>query len=166
MSYLTQFATRDEFGRFCWLASLRHYLIFLVFANLVWELAQLPLYTIWTDASPAYIAFAALHCTAGDLLIGAGSLLGALLIVGHPRWPAQRFWPVAIWTIAAGFAYTMFSEFYNTQVRASWSYRDFMPTLPWIGVGLSPLAQWIVVPGAAFLWLRRGMLATSHPTRI
>jgi hypothetical protein len=165
MSDSIPFATRDEFGHISWLTGLRRYLIFLVFANLVWEVAQLPLYTIWTDASPAYIAFAALHCTGGDLLIGASSLLGALLIAGHPRWPAQRFWATAIWAIAGGVAYTMFSEYYNTQVRGSWSYRDIMPTLPWIGVGLSPLAQWIVVPGAAFIWLHRRMPTTKLSTR-
>jgi hypothetical protein len=51
--------------------------------NLAWEIAQLPLYTIWwTDPGPR-IAFAVLHCTAGDLMIGAASLAAALLFVGR-----------------------------------------------------------------------------------
>lgn len=166
MSASRQFAARNEFGQLYWLAGLRHYLAFLLLANLVWEVAQLPLYTIWTDASPAAIAFAALHCTVGDLLIGAGSLLGALLIAGHPRWPEQRFWATAFCAIAAGFAYTIYSEILNTQIRGNWSYRDIMPTLPWIGVGLSPLAQWIVIPVAAFLWLQRRVPTPSHNARI
>lgn len=166
MSDSSQFATRDGYGRTYWLSGFRHYLAFMLLANLVWEGAQLPLYTIWTDGSPAEIAFAALHCTGGDLLIGASSLLGALLLAGHPAWPAQRFWVTAMWAIAAGFAYTIYSEIYNTQIRGSWSYRDIMPTLPWIGVGLSPLAQWIVIPVAAFLWLQRRLPAPSRPTRI
>src|SRR5829696_4004989 len=45
--------------------------------NLAWEITQLPLYTIWwTDPGPR-IAFAVLHCTAGDLMIGAASLAAA-----------------------------------------------------------------------------------------
>jgi len=144
-----------ERGRLVWLTGLRRYLTFIVLANLAWEVFQLPLYTIWTEASPAAIAFAALHCTAGDLLIAASSLLGALLLAGHPDWPEQRYWSVAIWAIAGGFVYTMYSEILNTQIRGSWAYRDIMPIFPWIGIGISPLAQWIVVPSAAFLWLQR-----------
>ena len=166
MSDSSQFAAHDESGRMYWLVGLRQYLAFVVLANLVWEVAQLPLYTIWTDASPAAIAFAALYCTGGDLLIAASSLLGGLLIAGHPRWPVERYWPTAIWAIAGGFAYTVFSEILNTQIRGSWSYRDHMPTLPWIGVGLSPLAQWIVIPVAAFLWLQHRVPSPNHPRRI
>lgn len=166
MSDSSQIASRDEFGQVFWLAGLRRYLAFVVLANLVWEVAQLPLYTIWTDASPAAIAFAALHCTAGDLLIAASSLLGALLLAGHPCWPAKRYWATAIWAIAGGFAYTIYCEILNTQVRGTWAYRDIMPTLPWIGVGLSPLAQWIVIPVAAFLWLHHRVPSPNHPRRI
>lgn len=33
--------------------------------NLLWEIAQLPLYTIYEEGEPAAIAFAVAHCTAG-----------------------------------------------------------------------------------------------------
>jgi hypothetical protein len=42
--------------------------------NLVWEVAQLPLYTLWVEATPGEIAFAILHCTGGDAMIAAASL--------------------------------------------------------------------------------------------
>lgn len=166
MSETSQFPARTEHGRIYWLAGLRRYLVFLLLANLVWEFVHLPLYTIWTEGTPAAIAFAALHCTLGDLLIGTSSLLGALLIAGHPRWPEQRFWVTAFWTIAAGLAYTIYSEILNTQIRGGWAYRDIMPILPWIGVGLSPVAQWIVIPVAAFLWMQRKIPASSFQTGI
>jgi hypothetical protein len=51
--------------------------------NLAWEVAQLPLYTIST-ASPSEIVFAIVHCTLGDVLITAGSLLLALLLIRRP----------------------------------------------------------------------------------
>jgi hypothetical protein len=51
------------------------YLPWLGGLNLAWEIAQLPLYTIWTEAPPAGIAFAVAHCTAGDLLIGSAALV-------------------------------------------------------------------------------------------
>ena len=76
----------------------------------------------------------------------------ALLLVGAPDWPRDRFWPVAILSVAFGLAYTVFSEWRNVVVRASWAYSDWMPVIPIAGlsIGLSPLLQWIVVPAAAF----------------
>jgi hypothetical protein len=43
-----------------------------------------------------------------------------------------------------------------SMTRASWGYDSLMPTVPWIGTGLSPLAQWNVVPSLAFRFAQRG----------
>jgi hypothetical protein len=53
------------------------------------------------------------------------------------------------------------SEYVNTVIRATWAYSDLMPTMPWLGTGLAPLAQWIVIPGLALACLRYA-LAVSH----
>ena len=55
--------------------------------NLAWEVAQLPLYTLWRDATPAFRAYAVVHCTLGDVLIGTSALAIALLLTraGGPR---------------------------------------------------------------------------------
>jgi hypothetical protein len=141
-----------------WLTTLRRFMAVIVPGNLVWETAQLPLYTIWRKGSWSEISFAVLHCTAGDVLIAGASLFGALLLLGSARWPNDRYLAVAMFTILAGIAYTVLSEWLNTQVRASWTYSEFMPTLPVTGTGLSPLAQWTVIPLAAFWWARRHTL--------
>lgn len=138
-----------------WLSGVRRYLLFVVAANLAWEIGQLPLYTIWTEGTAQQIVFAVLHCTAGDLLIASASLLGALLLVGVPTWPADRYWPTAALAVVAGLAYTVYSEWLNTEIRASWTYGNLMPRLPWIGTGVVPIAQWIVIPLAGLTWLRR-----------
>ena len=61
--------------------------------------------------------------------------------------------------ILLGAAYTVFSEWLNINIRRSWSYTDAMPVLPLLGTGLTPLLQWVVVPGLAFAtvmgWERR-----------
>ena len=46
--------------------------------NGAWEFLQLPLYTIWWSEPWSRIAFALVHCTAGDLLIGASALVLAV----------------------------------------------------------------------------------------
>lgn len=138
-----------------WLSVLRRYLAVIAVGNLAWEFAQLPLYTIWHDGTSRQIAFAALHCTGGDVLIAGAALLGALLVAGTREWPHDRFAAVAVLTLIGGLGYTVFSEWLNTEIRGSWAYTETMPRLPLIGTGIAPLAQWIVIPLVAFWWGRR-----------
>ena len=138
-----------------WLIAIRHFLLSATVLNLAWEVAQMPLYTIWRTGSWREIVFAILHCTGGDLLIGSSILILVLLVAGHRDWPHRRFAPVAVLTIALGLGYTVFSEWINTEIRGNWAYSDWMPTLPLIGTGLAPLLQWLVVPVLAFRWTRR-----------
>lgn len=130
------------FGYLPWLGGL----------NLAWETAQLPLYTLWSDASAGTIAFSVAHCTAGDIAIGA-AVLFLVLILGRERALVQWRWRrIAVWTALAGAAYTVFSEWSNTAVLGSWAYSDLMPVLKVAGivdVGLSPLLQWLVLPPLA-----------------
>ena len=129
----------------------RRYLPWLFAFNLAWEIAQLPLYTIWREASAGYIALAVAHCTVGDLLIGAAAL--AIALVATRAGPATdwRWRMIAVVTTLIGVAYTFTSEWMNTSLRQSWQYSDLMPTLE-LGsatVGLSPLTQWLLVPPLA-----------------
>lgn len=138
-----------------WLRAVRRYLVWIGLGNLIWETAQLPLYTIWYTGTRREVAFMVLHCTGGDLVIAATALVTALVLVGEPEWPAARFVVVASVAMALGLAYTMFSEWVNTQVRLTWAYSELMPMLPGTPIGLSPLLQWIVLPASGFLPLRR-----------
>lgn len=126
------------FGYLPWLGGL----------NLIWETAQLPLYTLWSEASAGTIAFSVAHCTAGDIAIGAAALI-MVLILGRERAVAQWRWRrIAVWTALAGAAYTVFSEWSNTAILGSWAYSGLMPVLKLAGIdiGLSPLLQWLVLP--------------------
>lgn len=158
--------TRGEPGTIAsvgdWLTALRRYVVAIGLGNLVWEFAQLPLYTIWHEGSPGEIVFAAIHCTGGDLLIAGMALLGALVVAGDGRWPHARFRAVPAIAVLGGLAYTVFSEWLNTEIRGSWAYTELMPQLPLIGAGVSPLAQWIVVPLVAFWWARRPFTAGAY----
>ena len=122
--------------------------------NLLWEVAHMPLYRLWVTGSPGEIAYAVLHCTAGDVMIGGICLLLSLAVLGRNDWPLQRFGAVAGATILLALIYTVFSEWLNTEVRESWTYREAMPRLPVLGTGLTPVLQWNVVPALAFWWAR------------
>ena len=108
----------------------------------------MPLYTLWRTGSLGKIAFALIHCTAGDLLITTVILAAAAAVARRFRWPASG-WRMVFTTIALGAGYTIFSEWLNVQIRRSWSYTAAMPVVPFLGTGLTPLLQWLVVPGLA-----------------
>ena len=130
------------------LLGLRFIPIFAVL-NVIWEIAQLPFYTLGRNESVGDIAFAVAHCTLGDVLIGV-SVLALALIVTRSKAPAtwSLLW-LTIVTTFIGTAYTIFSEWMNTRWLDAWAYSSLMPTLPLLGTGLTPLLQWLVVPGVA-----------------
>ena len=134
-----------------WRTILR-WLVLAAALNLAWEIAQLPLYTIFHDGQWGQIVFAVAHCSAGDVLIALVCYLVASAVTLDLTWPWHRPGRGVLVAIVAGVAYTVFSEWLNVSVRGSWAYTDAMPQL-W-GVGLTPLLQWLVLPLIA-LWLIR-----------
>jgi hypothetical protein len=143
------------------------YIGFSAIGHLVWEIAQLPLYSLWYTASRAELAFAVLHCTAGDLLIAASVLVASLVVLRASNWPRAKAQQVAALAIPLGVAYTAFSEWHNVYVRQSWGYDAAMPTLTILDheIGVAPLAQWVFVPAAVFvaLALLRARYIQSDP---
>lgn len=130
---------------------LRRYLPRLAICSLAWEVVQLPLYTLWSGPRLESIAYAVIHCTAGDVLIGMAALFLALILSGageRADWPGSR---IVTWTIVAAVAYTVWSERINL-AQGNWAYSAWMPVLPWIDVGLATLLQWVVVPLVAWRW--------------
>lgn len=139
------------------------YLPWLAALNLGWEIAQLPLYTLWHEAQPRYIAFSVAHCTAGDVLIGAASLLAVLTVTREGSMEQWRWGLMALGTALLSAGYTVFSEWMNVAILGSWAYAPAMPTVDVAGfeVGLSPVAQWLVVPPLAlYLPARKRRKAT------
>lgn len=122
------------------------YLGLLLGANLAWELAHVPLYTLWTEGSQGEIAFAVAHCTVGDGAIGATALAAAVVLTRSWRWPAEKFWQVGLLATAASIGVTILLEWLHVEVWRSWAYAPAMPTLPPLGTGLSPILQWLVLP--------------------
>lgn len=127
------------------------YLAVLAPASLLWEFAHMPLYTLWLEDTAWDIVYAGVHCAGGDVLIGAAGLFLAFSLFGGSGWPRQRVVVVALAAMAFGLGYTVFSEWLNVTLRQSWAYRDIMPRLPFLGTGLSPLLQWLVIPALAYV---------------
>jgi hypothetical protein len=138
------------------------YLFIVLVLNLIWETAQVPLYTLWWTAPAGYIVFALLHCTAGDVLIAAGCLLAAIVLFGATtRWPDQDFVQVMLFATTFGVLFTAFSEWLNVYVRENWAYTASMPLIPGLGIGLAPVLQWVIVPPVSAALARRRR--SAHP---
>ncbi len=120
----------------------------------LWELAHAPLYTIWIEAGPAAAWQAALHCTLGDAVIAFACALAALLFTRVLPW-TRHVHRTDMVVVTLGLATTIAIEWISTQWLGRWTYRESMPVDPILGIGLSPLAQWIVVPLLALWILRR-----------
>lgn len=119
-----------------------------------WEVGQLPLYTIWAEKGVRPSLWAALHCALGDVAIGFLTLIVALMSTAIV--PGSRtVRGVAAITILSGVVITAAIEVGSTQWLERWAYAPLMPVDPFLGIGLSPLAQWIVVPTMALLLVRR-----------
>ncbi len=125
------------------------YLLAVLGLNLIWEFAQLPLYTIWANEPIGAAALAVVHCTIGDGLIAGAALLSAWLVTGRLRLRAGMPLSVAAVAIGLGVAFTIVSERRATLAVHSWEYSSWMPVIPWLQVGLTPVLQWFALPPIA-----------------
>ena len=126
------------------------FLIAIAALHLLWEIAQMPLYTLWLTGTRWAIAYAILHCTMGDILIAGVSLTIALKVFGAAIWPENRYGIVAVAAVVIALGYTLLSEWWNVEIKQAWAYRDIMPRLPGLGTGLGPVMQWLLLPTLAF----------------
>lgn len=149
MTASTETFTSSDTG---WLSVIRRYIVYTAVGHLIWEMAHIPLYTIWVEGTWGEIVFAVVHCTGGDLLIAMSTLLLALFLVGGQSWPSERAGRVLLLTVALGVSYTIFSEWLNIELREAWAYREMMPVIPVIDAGLSSILQWIVIPVVDYCW--------------
>jgi hypothetical protein len=137
------------------------YVPWLAVLSLAWEIGHVPLYTLWTEAEPHYIAFAVLHCTVGDVLIGAAAILLALITLREGSLAHWRWGRIAALSVLFGVAYTVLSEWMNVTVLRSWAYAPSMPGIE-LGdfqLGLTPLLQWIVIPPVTLCLARKNEVA-------
>jgi hypothetical protein len=130
--------------------------------NAIWEFAQSPLYG---DASRGlrYLLWTRLHCTVGDVLIVLVCFWITSLLFRNRFWVREKRRAPTVVFLALGVAYTVWSEWFHTQVAQSWEYAPAMPRL--FGIGIAPILQWIAVPFLLVLALRRIVRPTERALR-
>lgn len=123
--------------------------------ELLWELAQFPLYDVWHQNDWSYILYGLAHCTLGDLLILL-AIYEIIALLGRDRtWYATRgIWTKGLLFTLLGAGYTIYSELTHVRIKGTWGYTELMPIVPLVEIGAMPLLQWLLVP-PLLLWLMR-----------
>ncbi len=112
--------------------------------NLTWEAAHVRLYTIWAAVDGMSVVWALVHCTLGDVLIAVAMFALTGMVLRRANWPASHPWAGGAIVVFGAIAFTIWSEWYNVYRAFSWNYTASMPMI--LGIGLSPLLQWLILP--------------------
>ena len=129
--------------------------------QLLWEIAQFPLYTVWHEGDWSFILYGLVHCTLGDLLILL-SIFWLVSILNRSRhWIFSPSMPNIVLFTVIGLAYTIFSEILNTRIKGTWGYTELMPIVPVIEIGGMPFLQWLLIPPVS-IWLMQIVRPTQN----
>ena len=122
--------------------------------NFFWEVIQTYFYTL-KDSAFHTMLYGWLHCTFGDVIITIVSFWAVSILSRSRRWFLKLNPLNYTGFILIGLVYTFFSEMVNVQIFKSWNYNEYMPIVPWMKVGLTPVLQWLIIPSIAILFVRR-----------
>jgi hypothetical protein len=129
--------------------------IFAFLLNLPWEFAQVPLFVGMPEAGHWRAILVCGRATLGDVAIALVAF-GAVALAAR-----SRAWVLAPTArrlggfVAVGVLITVVMERLATGAQGRWTYAEAMPVVPLLGVGLSPLLQWIVLPPLVVWFVRR-----------
>lgn len=129
--------------------------VFAFLLNFVWEFWQVPFYRDLPSASHWEAIKACSLATVGDAVIALASFWVVAAVARSRAWlrsPSAR--QVLAFTLI-GLVVTVIAEWGATNWLRWWTYADQMPTLPWIGTGLLPLLQWVILPPLVVWFVQR-----------
>lgn len=134
--------------------------LFALLLNFPWEILQAPLFEGMALA-PYWEAIKS--CARGSLGDGVIMLVAYWLVAAHAgsrRWIMAPTRPQLLLFVTAGVVITVVVEWLALHGSwfDGWRYSPLMPVIPGIGIGLSPLLQWIVLP-LLLVWFVRRQLA-------
>ncbi len=131
--------------------------------ELLWEVAQFPLYTVWHEGDWNYILYGLAHCTLGDLIILLVAYWVVALLNRDRNWHLNTVLPNGVLFMVLVVVYTIYSEIMNVNIKGTWDYTELMPIVPVVEIGAMPFLQWVLIP-PVLLWLMRLLtLASVRP---
>ena len=135
-----------------------HISIFAFLLNFVWELMQMPLFTGFADFQYYQVILNCMKATFGDVVISLVAFAGACLIARSRMWIILTKNSGVVAFLAIGLVITIVFELLATGPLNRWEYGELMPMVPVIGVGVSPVAQWIILPLLRLWFVKRQII--------
>lgn len=130
--------------------------------HFVWEILHSPLYVGLAGGTHLEGIKCCLLATVGDVILTLAAY-GAVAAATRDRlWLATLSASRVGWFVAVGLVATILIEQLSVYAWGRWEYAPAMPTV--LGIGLSPILQWIVLP-LLTLWLARRHLGW-FPVRV
>lgn len=123
--------------------------------NFVWEMLQAPLFEGMRTMPRWAAARLCAQASIGDVVITLVAYGSVAIIAGSRTWIVDLRVRRVVGYLVVGLVLTVALECLNVYVLGRWAYAPRMP-LVW-GIGLAPIAQWLIVP-LLVLWAARRYL--------
>lgn len=116
--------------------------------NYPWERVQSRLY-VGSDGAgiPWWLCLAA---SAVDGLLVLLIYTTGLVVMRQREWFARPGLRGGLVMVMTGLAISLGLEWVTVYWLRWWAYRDQMPLVPWLGIGVVPMAQMLILPAVAF----------------
>ena len=136
--------------------------LFAFLLNLPWELWQVPLFERMPLAPHWEAVKTCSRAAAGDAVIALVAYWAVALVVRHRGWVVVPTASRVLGFTACGLGITIAIErlALGGVWMQNWAYSPLMPVVPGLGVGLSPLVQWLVLP-PLLIWLMQRQLTST-----
>lgn len=138
--------------------------VFALLLNYPWEFLQVPLFAGMPEAAHWDAIKTCTRAALGDALIMLIAYWTVGLVVRNRSWVLAPSTARTCMFVAIGVVITISIERLAIAGMwlAGWRYSSLMPIVPGIGVGLSPLLQWVVLPPLVVWFSRRQILGSGR----
>ena len=120
--------------------------VFSFLLHFVWEFIQLPTYAGMAEMSHWQGTKVCLSATFGDVGFALTAFWITAIAARNRNWIRSPVgWQTGLF-VAVGICLTIVFEYYYIHISGRWTYSDLMPLVPPLGIGLSPLLQWLTIP--------------------
>ena len=130
-----------------------------IFLNLAWEFLHAPLFRFEQQSSWSSLLGCLLFCSGIDALMMLAAYWTVALIRRDRYWFVRKSKADLVLMGSTALSIAFISEFTAIHYRDLWSYSPWMPVIPVLEVGVSPMLQWIFLPSLVQVLLLR--LASS-----
>jgi hypothetical protein len=135
--------------------------LFAFLLNYPWEFLQVPFYERMGEMSHWEAVVMCTQATLGDTLIALSAFWTVAAVHRQRSWIRAPSTRAVVGFVLVGVVVTVGLEWHATEIQDRWQYADQMPTLPILGTGLLPIAQWILLP-PLLVWLARRQLVGAE----